>query len=461
MRLTPPRKLSVIGAMRKIADYKTARAQADAAPDIVERARLNLEHDRKTLPLDLKLKEQAVERGEELSFEAEKKSFLAYQTDALKFAQWILEGETDEDKKERSDYANQQMINEHEKHVTSARPGAKKGDLIEPWGPDSIEKLEMIASQLPDKIHKLSAGQSIVTETPMGEFEHKYTATGASPKTAIANFIKNNPNASDKEVADYVRSMQKPPASKPGTQYMLPDRTRVTSFDGGRTYRNEAGKDVKMPFGAEKISTTLTGPDLAMFDAQEKAATQLEEGTSQTQTRGMGEVAESGTGPFAMAAATVDAVLGGLGVDRLFGAKGLFKNTTKNRQVLRTIKQLGKSALMISSRGAIYEQKLLNKLFPDPDKIVTNPRTEAKKFETLRDLLSQEKQFNLKAIVSGVTPKEVSQLRNSNTQIDRLLDLIGTSKKIGGGPQIGVVEDGYEFLGGDPADPKSWKKVKK
>lgn len=28
-----------------------------------------------------------------------------------------------------------------------------------------------------------------------------------------------------------------------------------------------------------------------------------------------------------------------------------------------------------------------------------------------------------------------------------------------GGPKVGVIEDGYRFLGGDPADPNSWEKV--
>ena len=64
-----PRKLSVIGAMKDIQDYKIAKARADEAPTLVERARLQLEHDKKALPLDLKLKSQAVAEGDSVLLE--------------------------------------------------------------------------------------------------------------------------------------------------------------------------------------------------------------------------------------------------------------------------------------------------------------------------------------------------------------------------------------------------------
>lgn len=291
--------------------------------------------------------------------------------------------------------------------------------------------------------------------------ELKAIGPDKDPTTAIAAFLKNNPDASNEEIAAYKRSLYKPSADKPGVQYMLKDRSRVTSFDGGRTYRNEAGKAVRMPHDADKISTTLTGADLSMYDAQAKAKAELgKDGGGAAQAGDIAETAEGGTGPYAMAAATVDAVLGGLGVDKLFGAKGLFSDTQENRQVLRTIKQLGKAALMNSSRGAIWEQQKIDKLFPDPDKMITNPRTEAKKFKTLRKILAQERHFNLKAITTANTPEAVGDLTEANLQIDRLLSLIGTGTPTGGGPQIGAVEDGYTFKGGDPADPKSWEKVK-
>jgi hypothetical protein len=31
---------------------------------------------------------------------------------------------------------------------------------------------------------------------------------------------------------------------------------------------------------------------------------------------------------------------------------------------------------------------------------------------------------------------------------------------VGSAPRPGMVQDGYEFLGGNPADPKSWRQVR-
>ena len=36
---------------------------------------------------------------------------------------------------------------------------------------------------------------------------------------------------------------------------------------------------------------------------------------------------------------------------------------------------------------------------------------------------------------------------------------IGGPGQVQGGPQPGVVEDGYRFNGGDPGDPNSWEPV--
>jgi len=76
-----------------------------------------------------------------------------------------------------------------------------------------------------------------------------------------------------------------------------------------------------------------------------------------------------------MLAAAFDAIAGGMGIDLVLGKEGFFTETQENRQVLRTIKQIGKAALMNSSRGAIWEQQRIDRLFPDPDRFWRNPRT--------------------------------------------------------------------------------------
>lgn len=127
-----------------------------------------------------------------------------------------------------------------------------------------------------------------------------------------------------------------------------------------------------------------------------------------------------GTGPFRKIAAAADAVLGGLGI-----IEDVAPDTQENRQVLRTLRQVGKAALLNSSRGAIWEQKNINSLFPNPDTFWTNPRTEANKIQVLRDTVATEKNHNNQAIAKAVSQKEIDKLRQSNAEIDNLLELIG------------------------------------
>lgn len=178
-----------------------------------------------------------------------------------------------------------------------------------------------------------------------------------------------------------------------------------------------------MPQSAIKVPGGATLGELNMNEAKKQAAAELGTGVS-----GIGKspkrAALEGTGPYGRLGSAFEAVAGGLGMDILVGQQGFFPDMADAKQYLRSVKQMGKAALMNSARGAIWEQQRIDELFPDPDKTFTNPRIEARKFGNLMSILSQEKTFNNQAIIESLTPKEVEKYRTSNNEIDRLLSLI-------------------------------------
>ena len=237
------------------------------------------------------------------------------------------------------------------------------------------------------------------------------------------DFIRDRFGPNSLEMVNHMLGKKQGDGKKSGQNYLLEDKSIVTSFDGGRTFKSKDGKPSPMPFNAVKVTATIGGQDLSMLKAQ-KTAEKEQKITREMAAKDVAKIAKSGTGPYNMLAAAFDAIAGGMGIDLVLGKEGFFTETQENRQVLRTIKQIGKAALMNSSRGAIWEQQRIDRLFPDPDRFWRNPRTEMKKFETLREMLSIERAFNNEAIIAAVTPKEVSDLRKSNVDIDRLLALI-------------------------------------
>lgn len=133
------------------------------------------------------------------------------------------------------------------------------------------------------------------------------------------------------------------------------------------------------------------------------------------------QTAEAGTGLWANVGAALDAIAGGLGLDKVVGQDGFFNDTQDARQQLRLLKQTGKSALLNSARGAIWEQMKIDELFPDPDKLLRNPRTEARKIDKLRRHMLKARRFNNEAIKNAVDKKEVLAFRASNNEIDAVL----------------------------------------
>lgn len=234
------------------------------------------------------------------------------------------------------------------------------------------------------------------------------------------------------------------------TQWVLPDKTIVTSFDGGKTWTDDnTGESHKIPRkGSAKINTTATVATLGMFAAQRQAQdelTEMGEPTEPSQAN-VANKARTGTGPWSNLRAATDAFVGGIGVDKIWTDGGLFPETQNNRQALRLIKQIGKAALMNSSRGPIWEQQKIEALFPNPDTFWVNPSTEARKFGQIRDALITEKRYNLQALTHSVDPKEANRYRSSNSEIDKLISLIGPKEKAPSGTSATATPSGNPEL---------------
>jgi hypothetical protein len=237
-------------------------------------------------------------------------------------------------------------------------------------------------------------------------------------------------NRKSKEKIERAKIAGKEPTQAKAVTWLLPNLDVVRSFDGGKTYVGENNKSVQMPFGAFKFSGQFTGTEISTLKGKKALGKESKPATEQSSSAI--EAARAGTGVWANVGAALDAVAGGVGIDTMLGKDGFFKDTQDARQKLRIIKQLGKSAFMNSSRGAIWEQKKIDKLFPNPNMIFVNPSTEARKVESLRKALAIEKDFNNQAMEKSANPKEIERFTQSNTDIDRLLAHLGVGEQQGG-----------------------------
>jgi len=246
-------------------------------------------------------------------------------------------------------------------------------------------------------------------------------------KDAISGVFYPVRKATQKDIKDIITGPESP-GDKTGQNWVLTNGSTVISYDGGRTYSSN-GKSLSIPSSAIKVPGGATLNEVRMQDAKAEALADLEISTPGTLSPK--ENVLSGTGPYKRIASVFEAVAGGFGLDALIGMQGFFPKIADAKQFLRSVKQMGKTALMNSSRGAIWEQQKIDTLFPDPDKTFTNPRIEARKFGNLLEVLNTEKRFNNQAIVSAINPKEVDKYRTSNNEINRLIAFISEPKVSG------------------------------
>lgn len=221
---------------------------------------------------------------------------------------------------------------------------------------------------------------------------------------------------------------QRTGGTKTGVNWILPDRSTVISYDGGRTYVAN-GQRMRMPQQAIKVPGGATLNEMRVNEARRQAQSELSD-VSLPDRPSPQRAALKGTGPYMRLASAFEATAGGLGFDALVGKEGFFPEVADAKQYLRSVKQMGKAALMNSSRGAVWEQERIDKLFPDPDKMFTNPKIEARKFKNLITVLQVERRENNKAILTAL-PKQVAKLKASNSEIDRLLTLVSEPGSLG------------------------------
>ena len=163
---------------------------------------------------------------------------------------------------------------------------------------------------------------------------------------------------------------------------------------GGRWKRNQAevqdkdGKWIPAPPGSRFIPESTQyakGSDIGLTKTN-KTALQANDIAIKRAGALLGRAKDAikdGIGPWSAVRAGFDNLIGGL-----TGGALNAEQTTVARQHLREFRQIGKAALVNNPKFPVAEQKNVDTLFPDPDTIFRNPRSAARKIESLNELFS-------------------------------------------------------------------------
>ena len=221
----------------------------------------------------------------------------------------------------------------------------------------------------------------------------------------------------------------------------------VLSYDGGRTYASRDGQIKSMPSeGVVPLSDTIAYE--VMRAEQIRAVSgnklrELDERLGRTMTGGdrdnprplnLNEVglvrdamqaARGGTGPWSGIGAVVDNVVGGMIPNDAI--RTYFQDNQENRQFLRGITILLRSAFVNNPRYPVAEMERIAPLFPDPDAFFKNPETEARKLIEIKALALSQYYNNLTALNQGIPDAATKQaVMSQNFEIERLLSLLQT-----------------------------------
>jgi len=235
---------------------------------------------------------------------------------------------------------------------------------------------------------------------------------------------------------------------KPAKAYLLEDQNKIVlSYDGGRTYTDEDGQPKNMPTtGAVPVSDTIAyqvaknariravaGQQLDAI-AQEFIALGIDDlrlgdkgaplnlsGEQKSLVKDAVRAALDGTGPWARLGVAVNAITGGVaGIE-------FFPDTPDNRNYLKAIRILGRSALVVNPKFPVAEMQQVGALFPDEEAFFVSPEAEARKLVTLKRVATEQLAKNLSRIASGTLNEgDRDATMTNNNEIRRLLGLLET-----------------------------------
>jgi hypothetical protein len=266
------------------------------------------------------------------------------------------------------------------------------------------------------------------------------TATGRAAIDAA-----NAANAEAGTTIFTVRTM--PSDSTPQAKAFQVGSDTVLSYDGGRTYVSPDGQIRSMPAeGVVPLSDTIAyevmraeqvraaaGNQLALLD--ERLGLTMRGGDRDNPTpvssveaglvRDALQAARRGTGPWSGIGALIDNVAGGMIPNQAI--RTYFRNNQENRQFLRGLTILGRSALVVNPRFPVAEMERVGALFPDPDVFFRNPESEALKLIELKALVLSQYYANNAALNRGISDAATLQaVQANNFEIERLLGLLQT-----------------------------------
>jgi hypothetical protein len=229
--------------------------------------------------------------------------------------------------------------------------------------------------------------------------------------------------------------------------FQINNNETVLSYDGGRTYASRDGQIKSMPSeGVVPLSDTIAYEVMRAEQIRAVAGNKLREFDERlglTMTGGdrdnprplnLNEVglvrdamqaARGGTGPWSGIGALVDNVVGGMIPNDAI--RMYFQDNQENRQFLRGITILARSAFVNNPRYPVAEMERIAPLFPDPDAFFKNPEAEAQKLIEIKALAMSQYYNNLTALNQGILDAATKQaVMSQNFEIERLLSLLQT-----------------------------------
>lgn len=201
--------------------------------------------------------------------------------------------------------------------------------------------------------------------------------------------------------------------------------TVAVSFDGGGWGVTDEGEWMPLRSGAwvpAGPETAVTESRLALMKAHAaRGNPNLTERDPLT-----GEVAKSAykaTGVDAFGQEHANALLGSLGVTRLFGAGEVGPDYERARSNLEVFRQTAKAAFNNSPTFPIKEQAMIDRMLPSAA-LFANPESEARKVGTLYTYLKADNERLRQVIESSADPATANRANQALTENEKTLEML-------------------------------------